>query len=504
MTERIIATGIGGFAARRRRALAAVVWISVIGALVASATVAPPGISRWLGLSVEAQTSRPTTGLPDFPDMVERVKPAVVGIRAQTEAEGTVGGPSTGRERSPSDRFFGGPKDRQDTPQGQTPQRPRRAMAQGSGFFISADGYIVTANHVIENAKSIEIKTDDQKTYAAKLIGADSASDLALLKVDAEQEFPFVRLAERSPRIGDWVLAVGNPFGLGGTVTAGIVSARGRDLKTGAYNDFIQIDAPVNQGNSGGPTFNIQGEVIGVNNAIFSPTGGSIGIGFAIPADTVKSVVAQLKSNGSVTRGWIGIRIQAVTEDIAQRFGAREARGALVVEPQADSPAAKAGLAGGDIITSLNGEPVKDDRDLMKTIADLPPGTPVTLGILRKGQELTITLTLGTLPRQRSEAPPAGHTTPAARTDTASLGLSLLPSGMPSGDQGVVITDVDGVAAERGLEPGDLILDVSGRTARTPADVQHGLDEARARGKPVAILRVKSGEDSHFVALPVE
>jgi serine protease Do len=232
MIERIAATGISGFAVRRRHALGAVVGISVIGALVTGATLAPPGISRWLGLSVEAQTSRPAPGSPDFPDMVERVKPAVVGIRAQTE-EGTVGGSSTGRERAPLDRFFGGPKDRQDTPRG-----PRRATAQGSGFFISADGYIVTANHVIENAKAIEITADDQKTYAAKLIGADSASDLALLKVDAEQELPFVRLADRSPRIGEWVLAVGNPFGLGGTVTAGIVSARGRDLKMGALQRF--------------------------------------------------------------------------------------------------------------------------------------------------------------------------------------------------------------------------------------------------------------------------
>jgi len=405
MIGRMSATGISDFATRHSHALAAAVWISVVSALV---TVAPDGVSRWLGLSVEAQTSRPTTGAPDFPDMVERVKPAVVGIRAQTqqqtEQEATVGGPPTGRERPPLERFFGGPKDRQDTP-----QRPRRATAQGSGFFISADGYIVTANHVIENAKAIEITTDDQKKHAAKLIGADPTSDLALLKVDAEQEFPFVRLAERSPRIGEWVLAVGNPFGLGGTVTAGIVSARARDLKTGAYNDFIQIDAPVNQGNSGGPTFNVQGEVIGVNNAIFSPTGGSIGIGFAIPADTVKSVIAQLKGNASVTRGWIGIRIQAVTEDIAQRFGTRETRGALVVEPQSDSPAAKAGLASGDIITALNGAPVKDDREVMRTVAELPPGSAVTLGILRKGQEQTITLTLGALPKQRGEVPPAGH-----------------------------------------------------------------------------------------------
>ena len=228
-------------------------------------------------------------------------------------------------------------------------------MGQGSGFFISADGYAVTNNHVVDKADSVEITTDDGKTYTAKVIGTDPKTDIALIKVDGRTDFPFVKLADKTPRIGDWVLAVGNPFGLGGTVTAGIVSARGRDIGAGPYDDFIQIDAPVNKGNSGGPTFDVDGNVIGVNTAIFSPSGGYVGIAFAIPAETVKSVVAQLQEKGSVTRGWIGVQIQPVTADIADSIGLKKAEGALVADPQADSPAAKAGIQSGDVIVSLNG-----------------------------------------------------------------------------------------------------------------------------------------------------
>ena len=215
---------------------------------------------------------------------------------------------------------------------------------QGSGFFITADGYAVTNNHVVDKAKAVEITTDDGKTYDAKVIGTDPRTDLALIKVDGRGDFPFVKLAETTPRIGDWVVAVGNPFGLGGTVTAGIVSARGRDIGSGPYDDYIQIDAPVNKGNSGGPTFDMEGNVIGVNTAIFSPSGGSVGIAFDIPAETVKTVVAQLKDKGFVSRGWIGVQIQSVTSDIAEGLGLKGTEGALVAEPQADSPAAKAGI----------------------------------------------------------------------------------------------------------------------------------------------------------------
>ena len=224
---------------------------------------------------------------------------------------------------------------------------------QGSGFFISSDGYAVTNNHVVQNAENVQVTTDDGKTYKAKVIGTDPRTDLALIKIDGK-DFPYVKLSDTTPRVGDWVLAVGNPFGLGGTVTAGIVSARGRDIGAGPYDDFIQIDAPVNKGNSGGPTFDVDGNVIGVNTAIFSPSGGSVGIAFAIPADTVKSVIAQLRDKGSVTRGWIGVQIQSVTPDIADSMGLKQATGALVSEPQKDSPAAKAGIASGDVITSVN------------------------------------------------------------------------------------------------------------------------------------------------------
>src|SRR5476651_1916429 len=258
------------------------------------------------------------------------------------------------------DRFFrqfGAPDDGgQDNPgrpgrQGNQGAPGGRNMitGQGSGFFISADGYAVTNNHVVDKAENVQVTADDGKTHTAKVIGTDPRTDLALIKVEGGP-FPYVKLSDKAPPIGDWVLAVGNPFGLGGTVTAGIVSARGRDIGASAYDDFIQIDAPVNKGNSGGPTFDTEGNVIGVNTAIFSPSGGSVGIAFAIPADTVKTVIAQLKDKGAVTRGWIGVQIQTVTRDIADSLGLKKAEGALVAQPQADGPAAKAGIEAGDVI----------------------------------------------------------------------------------------------------------------------------------------------------------
>jgi serine protease Do len=392
------------FSLRRSVVLAAVFGICIDGAgvLVGPHDVTQSRLLGWPTSLARAQTSKPSNRLSDFADIVDRVRPAVIGIRAQVEDEETTGQRPRppGSQGSPFERFFGAPQERPDVP-----RRPQRTATQGSGFFISADGYIVTSNHVVERAKSIEITTGDNKIYPAKLVGADSRSDLALLKVEGDRTFTFVRLADGTPRIGEWVLAIGNPFGLGGTVTAGIVSARARDIKIGTFNDFIQVDAPVNQGNSGGPTFNLDGDVIGVISAIFSPTGGSIGIGFAIPADTVRPVVAQLRDKGAVTRGWIGIKIQTVTDEIAQGFGIKRAQGALVVEAQPNSPAAKAGLSSGDIITSLNGEPIKDDRELMKKIGDLAPDTSVKLGVFRKGEEITIALTLGELPLPTTRRP---------------------------------------------------------------------------------------------------
>ena len=389
---------------------------------------------------------------------------------------------------------------------GMPQQRHNFTMGQGSGFFISPDGYAVTNNHVVEKAETVEVTADDGKTYTAKVIGTDPRTDLALIKIDGRNDFPYVHLADAAPRIGDWVLAVGNPFGLGGTVTAGIVSARGRDIGAGPYDDFIQIDAPVNKGNSGGPTFDVDGNVIGVNTAIFSPSGGSVGIAFDIPADTVKSVVAQLKDKGAVTRGWLGVQIQPVTAEIADSMGLKSDEGALVAEPQANSPAVKAGIKSGDVITKVNGDAVKDARALARKISTLSPGATANLTIVRGGKEQVVAVPLGEMPKERQAmAGTQDREVPGA--DVPKLGLSLAPANQVAGSngEGVVVTQVDpnGPAAERGFKTGDVILDVGGTTVANPADVKKALSDAKTSGKKTVLMRVKSEAGTRFVALPI-
>jgi serine protease Do len=415
------------------------------------------------------------------------------------------------QQGSPMDRFFR----RFGMPDGTTPNTPNEprtpggrnmVTGQGSGFFISADGYAVTNNHVVDKAETVEVTTDDGKTYTARVIGADTRTDVALIKVDGRSDFPYARFSDHSPRIGDWVLAVGNPFGLGGTVTAGIVSARGRDIGAGPYDDFIQIDAPVNKGNSGGPTFDVDGSVIGVNTAIFSPSGGSVGIAFAIPADTVKTVVAQLKDKGTVSRGWIGVQIQPVTAEIAENLGLKTTQGAMVAEPQSDGPAAKAGILAGDVITAVNGTAIKDARDLARQIGALAPGASVKLTVLRAGQDRSFTLSLGELPAQpEARAAPESRERPG--TAVPRLGLTLAPAGQVagSGSEGVVITNVEpnGVASEHGMKTGDVILEVAGKKVGSPADIRTALGEAQKEGKRTVLMRVKSGDATKFVALPL-
>jgi serine protease Do len=433
---------------------------------------------------------------------VEKVKPAVISVRVKMErlAE-TSNDELPFPPGSPFERFF----KRFGMPNNGQGGGHQFVTGQGSGFFITADGYAVTNNHVVQNAENVQVTTEDGKTYSAKVIGTDQRTDLALIKVDGN-DFPYVKLADHTPRVGDWVLAVGNPFGLGGTVTAGIVSARGRDIGAGPYDDFIQIDAPVNKGNSGGPTFDVDGNVIGVNTAIFSPSGGSVGIAFAIPADTVKSVVAQLREKGSVTRGWIGVQIQPVTPEIADSLGLKKAAGALVSEPQANSPAAKAGIASGDVIISVDGASVGDARELARKIGTMAPGTSVKLGVSHDGQDKTVTLTLGTLPNEKQAANQQKENE-VPDSDVPKLGLTLAPGGKVAGSDGsgVVVTAVDpnGVAADHGLRVGDVILDVSGKSVSSPADVRRQISEAREEGKHTLLFRVKSNEGTRFVALPL-
>ncbi|MFZ0811125.1 Do family serine endopeptidase [Bradyrhizobium sp.] len=448
-----------------------------------------------------------------FADIVERVKPSVISVKVNinekvAKNDGDNNDDSPFPPGSPMERFFrrfgGG-----DLPHG-IPRGRGVVTGQGSGFFISADGFAVTNNHVVDGADKVEVTTDDGKTYSAKVIGTDARTDLALIKVEGGSNFPFAKLSDGKPRIGDWVLAVGNPFGLGGTVTAGIVSASGRDIGNGPYDDFIQIDAPVNKGNSGGPAFNTEGEVMGVNTAIYSPSGGSVGIAFSIPASTVKSVVAQLKDKGSVSRGWIGVQIQPVTADIADSLGLKKAEGALVAEPQANGPASKAGIESGDVITAVNGETVKDARELARTIGGLSPGTAVKLSVLHKGQDKTISLSLGQLPNTleaKADTDNGDKGSAARGTDVPKLGLTLAPANSVAGagKDGVVVTDVDpkSAAAERGFKEGDVILEVAGKSVANVGDVREAITAARNDSKNSVLMRVKSGGSSRFVAVPL-
>jgi serine protease Do len=445
-----------------------------------------------------------------FADLVAKVKPAVISVRVKIERSADSNGMSWNGNNngnpfppgSPMEKFFqqfGFPGN------GVVPHGKQMITGEGSGFFISADGYAVTNNHVVDHAKTVQIKTDDGVTYKAKVVGTDPKTDLALIKVDADKTFPYVQFAQHEPRVGDWVVAVGNPFGLGGTVTAGIVSARGRDIGSGPYDDYIQIDAPINKGNSGGPAFNANGNVIGVNTAIFSPSGGSVGIGFDIPAQTAKLVVAQLKEHGTVNRAWLGVQIQPVTAGIADSLGLKKAEGALVDQPQPASPAAKAGIDSGDVITAVDGKPVKDSRALAQTIGMMAPGTKVKLTLVHKGEVKTMDLTLGKMPNEHTAKAETGRNTSA--NGVPHLGLELAPASDVAGAGGkgvaVVGVDPDGPAAERGFKTGDIILDVGGKSVANAGDVREAITAAHDGGKHDVLMRVKTAQTTRFIAVPV-
>jgi serine protease Do len=500
------------------RARRAVLLGTTILSLGAAALFVAPDAARHSAAAQNVTQQAQTVARPiGFADIVEKVKPAVISVRVKMDV-GPQSSSFQGQLPQGFERFFrrfgDEMPDMMPSPRGRGgrfgergDRAPhQRTTGQGSGFFITADGYAVTNNHVVDHADEVDVQTDDGKTYTAKVIGTDPRTDLALIKVDGNN-FPHAKLADKSPRVGDWVLAVGNPFGLSSTVTAGIVSARGRDIGAGPYDDFLQIDAPVNKGNSGGPTFDTEGNVVGVNTAIYSPSGGSVGIAFAIPASTVDSVVKQLKDKGSVTRGWIGVSIQPVTKDIADSMGLKNTDGALVAEPQAGAPAVKAGIKAGDVITAVNGERIVNARELARRIGSMAPGNTVKLTLLQQGgSEKTVSVTLGELPSQIEASRRGDQERDLRPNDFGALGLQLAPASSVagSGAEGVVVTGVesDGPAAERGFKTGDVILEVAGKAVSNPADVRKALDEARKDSKRTVLMRVKSGDNTRFVALP--
>ncbi len=453
---------------------------------------------------VLAQSQAPIDLSRGFADIVDKVMPAVVSVEVKFSnvADTGMGGQDQPDlrglpEDSPFRDFFKQfPQFRNGQPF-DAPQRPEHGMAQGSGFIISADGYAVTNNHVVQNAEEVSVKLKDGEELRAEVIGTDPKTDLALIKIKSDKTFQFVKFAATEPRVGDWVVAVGNPFGLGGTVTTGIISARGRDIGSGPYDDFLQIDASINRGNSGGPAFNLEGDVVGINTAIFSPSGGSVGIGFAVPASTAQDVIASLKDNGTVTRGWLGVQIQPVTADIAEGLGLAEAKGAVVSDVTEDSPALKAGLKAGDTIVKLDGKNVEDARDLARKAARIQPGKPVPVTIVRDGKTMELSVKIGVMP---NDPKMAGAATPDKNANLTSLGIELAPA--PDG-AGVQITGVqpDSPAADRGLKPGDVIMEVAGREVHTPGDVKDALKDGT---KKRVLMLVRSGGGQRFIALPMD
>ncbi|MBV8400725.1 MAG: DegQ family serine endoprotease [Acetobacteraceae bacterium] len=490
-------------------------------ALAFSALVAVPLATAFPAAPAYARPS------PDnFADLAEKLLPAVVNISSSTslQARGGFPGPEMPMfpPGSPFEQFFkdfldrNRPGGRQGQPAPQQPAPERRMQSLGSGFIIDPSGLVVTNNHVIEGSDEVTVTLQDNTSLKATIVGRDERVDVALLKVKADKPLPAVQFGDSDhERVGEWVLAIGNPFGLGGSVTAGIVSARGRDIRQGPYDDFIQTDAPINRGNSGGPLFNMDGEVIGINTAIYSPSGGSIGIGFAIPANMARTVVEQLREYGHARRGWLGVRIQQVTPDIAESLGLHEPGGAMVAGVNDGGPADKAKLRNGDIILKFNGQDVKEMRSLPRLVAETPIGQDVPVTIWRDGKQTTVQAKVGELPddQQLAAATPGpsskgGKTNP---TEIAGLGLQVSPITPETKDKyqlnddqkGVVVTDVapNSPAADRGLKPGDVIVEVQQEPVSTPDDVQQRVDNVRKQSRRSVLMLIQGQDGLRWVPL---
>lgn len=452
-----------------------------------------------------------------FADLVDAVKPAVVSILVEAQEKSDSprqrgGGqfdfnfPDLPPGHPFSDFFneFGGGRGGPGGPRGGDEPKPREYMAAGSGFVISADGYIVTNNHVVQDATKVTVVFDDGKEEVATIVGADERTDLAVLKI-AGTDLPFVSFETESSRVGDWVVAIGNPFGLGGTVTAGVISGSGRNIGGSNYGDFLQIDAAVNTGNSGGPAFNTKGEVVGVNTAIYSPNGGNVGIAFAIPAATVKGIVDQLVKSGTVTRGYLGVGIQDVTRDIADGVGLAEAKGAIVSNVAEDGPAGPAGVKSGDIVTKVDGDAIDDALDLSRTIAGKSPDSTVELTIWRDGAETTASVKLGKLNEAAEAATPeqTPPTPPAAVPAESSVGLTLVPNADGSG--GLLVQDIDpeSQAAKKGIAVGDAILEVNNTPVSSLEEFEAAISAVKDKGLNTALVKASRDGNDRFIGLPL-
>ncbi len=501
--------------------------------------LAPLALAAALALPAAAQAQTispqvPPPGAPSsFAPLAQRLLPAVVNI--QTTQAG--GGARAGREApdvpqappgSPFEEFFRdflernrpqgpgqgpGQQGQPGRPPGQ--QAPRRAQSLGSGFIIDPAGIVVTNNHVIEGADEINVVLQDNTTIRAELLGADPRTDVAVLRVRHDRPLPSVQFGDSDgAQVGDWVVAIGNPFGLGGSVTAGIVSARGRDIRQGLYDDFIQTDAAINRGNSGGPLFNLNGEVIGINTAIYSPTGGSIGIGFSIPSNLARNIVAQLRDQGRVRRGWLGVNIQQMTDEIAESLGLRNGvRGALVARAQEGGPAAAGGIQAGDVILRFNGQEVREMRNLPRIVADTPVGNQVPVVVWREGREQTVQVTVAELPgdQQQAAVQPNQPQPRQQQMELSGLGLRIAPItpelrerfSLRAESRGVVVTEVspNSPAAERELRPGDVIVEVQQERVSSPQEVQERLERLRRQNRATALLLVESAQGQRWVPL---
>ena len=415
---------------------------------------------------------------------------------------------------APLDEFFRDFFGEKGAPGGPNPP-PSRVASLGSGFIVDPSGLIVTNNHVIANAEQITVTLSDDTTLQAEVIGRDAVTDLALLKVEPKALLPAASWGDSTKaRVGDWVLAIGNPFGLGGTVTSGIISATARDIHSGPYDDFLQTDASINRGNSGGPMFNLSGEVIGINTAIFSPSGGSIGIGFAIPSAFARPIIDQLKATGKVERGWIGARIQPVTDDIAEAVGLDKSRGAMIGAIDAASPAAQAKLQPGDVILAFDGKPIERSRQLPRLVADTAPETVVKLSVWRDGKDQEVEIKVAALNPNRPAPPPPEPEKPKPPPSIDALGLKFTKLtaelrkqfSLPETAKGVVITEVpqNSPGAAQGLRPGDLVVAVGHDAVRSLEEMQQKVAAAKKSGRKNALLRVEREGNTRFIALPFE